>query len=122
MSSTHRVLDNIAKLDETLNGVDIHIHHLDEEQNFIALEIGSADYTAVDITGEELNEICRTFNVDAEALTVYASSDSIYMDREKDNHALLVEVDIPVPENESEWRAAADLYRGDHTMSGGFKW
>jgi len=109
MSFTHRVIDNIAKLDETLNGVDIHIHYLDEEQNFIALEIGSADWKSVDITGEELNEICRTFNVDAESLTVYASSDNMYMDRERDNHALLVEVEIPVPENESEWQTAADL-------------
>jgi len=122
MSFTHRVIDNIAKLDKTLNGVDIHVHHLDEKENFIVLKLGSTEYTTVDITGEELNEICRTFNVDAEALKICSCSDNSYMKSDRHNHALLVEVEIPVPENESEWQTAADLYGVNHKMLRGFKW
>lgn len=97
----HEFIDKVAQLDEEIGSIDINMHHLDENENLVNLKLESSQYGEPGISGEEINNICETFGVGADAITVYASSENMYMDKENDTHALLVSVTPPVPEYDS---------------------
>ena len=119
VQTIQQFVDDISKLDEKFNGIELYINHWTDDDNSVTLLLETGDRASQKITGEEMRDIAEVFGVSTDEVEILTTDEPHYLEDEDDSWALTAQILVETPEKpypveDDSGYDSGEIYCGDH--------